>query len=320
MRVIGINPKSLRSVPSQANPSILIGQRVDTEDDILHIRDLPDFDGTLGARDSELLLQYLLAPYLRIPLLLNFFSSEARIKALRCSDLQEVLDAAMFEPGQFKESSGTVLPESIPSLDRNHLCTPVGLLFNEILLAPNVVLAAIQQMLEKSLEMDSGKYSELGQAILFIVRLAIRVEGYLLFLVKSNQFHKDQRNNIGNVLKYHGAYTQALVRGLDECDDVLGEALVCQKNIRNMLEDRVFKIIARWIKKSKQEGKMAQACMLHAHLAFIYRNVEEEDLNARVIFTILASQIFSPIITNLILMSLFKLIRKEKTKKKSITI
>jgi hypothetical protein len=125
-------------------------------------------------------------------LLLNFFSSEARIKALRCADLQEVLDAAMFEPGQFKESSGVTLPPCIPSLDRNHLCTPVGLLFNEIILAPNVVLAAIQQMLEKSLEMDSGKYSELGQAILYIVRLAIRVEGYLLFLVKSNQFHKDQ--------------------------------------------------------------------------------------------------------------------------------
>lgn len=44
----GIPQKTLRSIPSQANPSILLGERVDTEDDILHIRNLPDFDGTLG--------------------------------------------------------------------------------------------------------------------------------------------------------------------------------------------------------------------------------------------------------------------------------
>ena len=54
----------------------------------------------------------------------------------------------------------------------------------------------------------------------------------------------------------------------------------------------MFKIIARWIKRAKHAGKLSQACMLHAHLAFIYRNVEAEDLNPRVVFSILASQIF----------------------------
>jgi hypothetical protein len=69
----------------------------------------------------------------------------------------------------------------------------------------------------------------------------------------------------------------------------LDEALKSQKYIRNLLEDKVFKIIA-WVKKSKQEVKMAQACMCKS--STIYRNIEEEDLSARVIFTILASQIF----------------------------
>ena len=32
--------------------------------------------------------------------------------------------------------------------------------------------------------------------------------------------------------------------------------------------------------------------MLHAHLAFIYRNVDVEQLNQRVVFSLLASQIF----------------------------
>ena len=53
-----------------------------TEDDVLHIRHLPDFDATLRARDSELLLQYLTVPYLRIPLVLEFFCDPVRLMAL----------------------------------------------------------------------------------------------------------------------------------------------------------------------------------------------------------------------------------------------
>ena len=32
--------------------------------------------------------------------------------------------------------------------------------------------------------MDTGRYSELGGSILYVVRLAVRVEGYLKFLVR----------------------------------------------------------------------------------------------------------------------------------------
>jgi hypothetical protein len=34
-----------------------------TEDDVLHIATMPDFDGALGQRDAELILSYLTAPY-----------------------------------------------------------------------------------------------------------------------------------------------------------------------------------------------------------------------------------------------------------------
>lgn len=37
----------------------LAKQRIDTEDDVLHLKDLPDFDGRLKASEVELLLQYL---------------------------------------------------------------------------------------------------------------------------------------------------------------------------------------------------------------------------------------------------------------------
>jgi hypothetical protein len=189
LRYVGLKNKQPRSTPSQANPSILIGERVDTEDDILHIRNLPDFDGSLGARDSELMLQYLTAPYMRIPLILKFFSSEVRLKSLRSHDLQEVLDAALFEPGQWQQEMYKNSPTEVPAENRDHLCTSAGLLFNELIMSPNIILSSIHQMLEKCMEMDTGKYSELSESILYVVRLAVRVEGFILFLVKNQQFH-----------------------------------------------------------------------------------------------------------------------------------
>jgi hypothetical protein len=290
LRYVGVGTKKPRSTPSQANPSILLGERVDTEDDILHIKNLPDFDGTLGARDCELMLQYLTAPYMRIPLLLSFFSNEVRLKALRNKDMQEVLDAAMFEPGQWKCDYDIPLPSQIPAPERDHLCTPVGLLFNEIVMSPNAILTSVLQMLEKVVDMDTGKYSELGESILYVTRLAIRVEGYLLFLIRNKKFHSMQKNADTNI--FNGAYVEADVRGLRCGQDVIDEALECQKRIRALLEEKMFKIIARWIKRSKKDGRFGQACMLHAHLAFIYRNVEPEELTPRVVFTVLASQIF----------------------------
>ena len=289
-RYLGFKGKKPRSTPSQANPSILLGERVDTEDDILHIRTLPDFDGTLGAKDCELMLQYLTAPYMRIPLLLNFFSNEIRLKTLRNKDMQEVLDAAMFEPGQWKNDYDVSLPSIIPAADRDHLCTPVGLLFNEIVMSPNIILTAILQMVERVIDMDSGKYSELGESILYVTRLAIRVEGYLIFLIRNKKFHAMQKLSKSKI--YNGAYIEADVRGLKCSDEIIEEAYVCQSKIRQLLEDKMFKVIARWITKSKKDGKFAQACMLHAHLALIYRNVAAEELNPRNVFAILASQIF----------------------------
>ena len=56
---------------------------------MLHVRHLPDFGGQLRASDSELLLQYLLVPYLRVPLLMRFFADPTHTGALACVELQE---------------------------------------------------------------------------------------------------------------------------------------------------------------------------------------------------------------------------------------
>ena len=63
---------------------------------------LPDFGGVLQPSEVELLLQYLTVPYLRIPLVLEFFTSSMdRVYALQSPQLRELLEGALFEPGEF---------------------------------------------------------------------------------------------------------------------------------------------------------------------------------------------------------------------------
>lgn len=291
LRFIGLRGRSPRSLPSQANPSILLGERVDTEDDILHIMKLPDFDGTLGAKDCELMLQYLTAPYLRIPLLLTFFSNEVRLKALRNVSLQEVLDAALFEPSQWQEEAAKDIITKVPADAREHLCSPVGLLFNELIMSPTIILTSIQTMLERVIDMDTGKYSALSESILYTVRLVVKVESYILFLVKNRQAKAEIQAST-DPLRFYGASFEADVRGLQCSEETLADALVCQQKLRSILNDQVFKIFARWIKHAKDEGQMHIACKLHAHLAYLYRNIDVRDLNATAVFAMLACQIF----------------------------
>ena len=288
MRLMGKGQSKPRAPLSKANPSILVGERVETEDDILHIRILPDFDGTLGARECELMLQYLTAPYLRIPLLMGFFSNESRLRCLKSKELQEVLDAALFEPGRWQSTATMEPPLTVPAPNRAHICTPTGLLFNEILESPRTVLESVQQMLDYSIDMDSGKHSEIGEVILYVTRLAVRVEGYALYLIKNYQFHFGRKDSN----RLSGAYYESTVRGLDTTSDIITEVTDLRNKLKNTLGTKVFKILVRWIKKAKQEGKVYLACMLHAHICFIFRNVESVELNSRIVFTMLGSQIF----------------------------
>ncbi|CAE7254379.1 dsaVM [Symbiodinium natans] len=75
---------------SRASAAVLAGsaKALESEDDILFLENVPTFNGALGAQDSELLLTYLTAPYLRIPLLLTFFTDRHRVSALREPQLQ----------------------------------------------------------------------------------------------------------------------------------------------------------------------------------------------------------------------------------------
>lgn len=58
-------PAPARCPPSTADPTILAGEYVDREDDVLFVKSLPHFDKRINEQDSEVLISYLTAPYIR---------------------------------------------------------------------------------------------------------------------------------------------------------------------------------------------------------------------------------------------------------------
>eukprot|EP00966_Prymnesium_polylepis_P316201 7306084-Prymnesium_polylepis.1 len=183
----------------------------------------------LSSRDAELLLQYLTVPYLRIPLLLQFFADQQRLNALGSTRMQEVrrppracespkapgsaaqtwaaarntpratrraraslsararvryaqvLEAAIFEPGAWQETPERRVPAEIPARDPEGraqvLATPLGLLLNELRVAPQLVLEPLERLLAMALDMDTGAVGGASARIIFFVlRLAVRVE------------------------------------------------------------------------------------------------------------------------------------------------
>ena len=276
---------------SRASPSVLAGSEVRTEDDVLFLKSLPSFGGALGPADSELLLTYLTAPYLRVPLLLGFFTDRHRISLLREPQLQAVLEAALFEPGPWQAPSDVTdrPPTTVPGPDRRHLATPAGLLFNELLKSPRVVMEAVLCMLRVAVEKDVGRPDSANEGlILYLVRLSVRVESFLLFLIRHGRR--------GAYLDRYGANYDATVRGLPSLEDVaVLEALeAAHLRLRRELQTDVFRMLRSWVNWSacRRDEFLSAACRAHAHIVLLYKNVPPERLDAHDVAVFLSSQIF----------------------------
>jgi hypothetical protein len=284
--------KQTRAPPSGADPSALLGDvkaTIKSEDDLLHIRPLPTFNGTLTQRDSELLLSYLTVPYLRIPLILGFFSAPERIAALGNKKLRGVVDGCLFEPGLWQEIDQKIQPDNIPAPDRTHLATVNGLLFNELIHSPQGILQPIQRLLELSLDLDTGKFSTQGsQLILYVVRLAVRVESYMNFLVDNYKWRTDKAGPVLN-----GVESRSYVRGLTDAltEEKMKDMAAASRGLRTILNRHVFAMVEHWSNNAIKHNYHSQICLLQAHLAFLYHNTPEENLNRHIVSTQLCAQI-----------------------------
>ncbi|CAK8986138.1 unnamed protein product [Durusdinium trenchii] len=279
---------------SRASPSVLTGssqELVNNEDDVLFLKELPSFNGALGAADVELLLSYLTAPYLRIPLVLGFFADRHRASALREPQLQVILDAVLFEPGPWQSPSDllSVPPETVPAPDRRHLATGAGLLFNELMRSPQSVVHAVLSLLQVAVEKDVGRPNSANDGlILYIIRLASRIESYLAFLVSHGRR--------GAYLERAGASYQAFVRSLarPEDDSLLNELEAAHREIRRQLQGDVLRMLNDWLRyaSKRPEKLLPAACRVHAHIALIFKNVPSLEVDSVVVAGFLSAQAF----------------------------
>ncbi|KOO31915.1 hypothetical protein Ctob_015016, partial [Chrysochromulina tobinii] len=297
-RLVGLADKP-RAPPSSADPAALLraelgdelklstreGERT-SEDDILHLPKLPSFDGALRPRESELLLQYLTVPYLRVPLLLRFFSSASHVHALGNPKLQAALDAALFEPGLWQSEALKQPPQQIPAPTRAHLATPAGILFNELTRSPAAVGDSILALTGLALELDGGRYDPASAncaASLYILRVAARVDGFIRAVLLANEPEDLLRPKAGS-----GAPARGLLCG--------PEALSVLRSVRGRLVTALRRematMVEAWCDQCLAQRQLSACCTLFAHLAFCYKHVEEAELEYDGVSTLLCAQVF----------------------------
>ena len=249
---------------------------------MLHLesKELPTFGNILTPSDSERFVQFLTVPYIRIPLILDFFANgdPTRLSALRTKSLQLIVDAALFEPGRWKPSDFTDYVDQVPVVDIDRLetllATPHGTLFNEIAKSPDVLITCVIKILERALDMDVGRYtkkSSSGPLILYAVRLAVRVEGYLKYALKKC------------------IPGQPRPRGLESVDNIKLEAAM--KKLRGMIDAQAIPTLEYWIDPSRSKD-VNVGCLTHAHLLYVFKNYDYEDLDYRAVSILLSSQVY----------------------------
>ena len=75
---------------------------------------------------------------------------------------QSVLDSVLFEPGAWLPpplayGAAPPVPAVVPARTRDHLNTPMGLLFNELLKSPATLLQSVERLIDTAVEMDTGR-------------------------------------------------------------------------------------------------------------------------------------------------------------------
>ena len=246
-----------------------------TEDDVLHLRRLPDFDGRLRQPAAELLLQYLTVPYLRIPLVLDFFAEDT-IYALQSEKLQELVERVLFEPGAFRLGAAEA-PTEVPCAARETVtATAFGLLMNELVHCGARTLASITALLKLALKYDAYRADDsMSAVILFIARLAVRIEAAATVVLTSERLASHDRPLL-EPRDPHSLLTRLI-------------------ELRVLMRQTVAPVLLTWLSGLEEERGADAAkteslqCNVHAHLLYLHSNLQPFQLSKGVVSQMLSS-------------------------------
>jgi hypothetical protein len=94
-------------------------------------------------------------------------------------------------PGTWQDKYDKPVPEVCPAPTRDHLASPLGLLFNELQKCHEHIINCLEEMLSHVMELDTGKFSaHTSHTVLYVVRLIVKVEAYLLYIIRHARWRK----------------------------------------------------------------------------------------------------------------------------------
>ncbi|KAK6588719.1 EF hand family [Cryptosporidium xiaoi] len=292
------------------------------ESDVLYIRTLPNLSDSLLQSEVECLIQYLTTPYMRIPLILQFFADENRINSLSSVSVQHIIWVSLFEPWVWspprKENNKTenldISAEFkkallVPIEDRNQISTTTGLLFNELLNSPNTIFKSLEDIMLIALDKDTGSFSGANSRIvLFVLRISVIISNYTKYLidyyehwsqvfsenVSINGTNKDLRKN--SEIPFGGSKVNGFCRGFESLftdSDKIEFLKLSYKRLRYVIENFYLKMIIDWMYKALKEINISALCVMYAHIACIYGYAQTvSELNAYSISLLISSLLF----------------------------
>ena len=294
----------LHRFPSTATPSFYVSApAIRSEDDVIYRPNLPSFDNAYGQvlnqRDSELLISYLTVPYMRLPLLITFFSTEDRIHKLQSPELRNILDSVLFEPGKYLPvDMGGVEPLMVPTIHKDLLATPYGLLLNEMYRSPESLLRAVLALLKNALAVDTGSVVDEGAErfntstviILYITRLGCRVDNYISFLIDwTRGKHASVETPLRDVEVYEETL-KCLEQGQRDIRSLLHNQFV------TLFEDYLSRLDSQVTKDPTNEFLIDRnsrlACDLHSHKLLLYRNFHQDEMTTAAAKTLIGSFVY----------------------------
>jgi len=133
--------------------------------------------------------------------------------------------------------------------------------------------------------MDTGRYVESSsKIILYVIRLFVRVEGFLKTIIGHHKWATSGGEGGCN------GFGHTWVRGIKVKSADLYER--AHRKMQYLLYNNIFPMLERWCNTAIKNNELHTACILHAHLVFLFKNVNFEELNFDAVSTCLSSQIF----------------------------